>query len=595
MPSANDTVVLAGSTAAITDAAGDAWTITSKGQTAYNGVAQGDTAGVTEIAFVGGVMWEEDTAGQWYTMMSGNGQSVTITTGPTSSPLPAGTTTTPAASPTPTPVATPTPTPAPTPTPTASGTRDASQIPFASTSVFNLPPGSDTQWQYNGQLASANAYINTANLSGYNENIYTGTSSDPLVTITNDAGAGGQPGTFQVHIPVGAVPAPGSDATLSVDDETTGTWYSFGGFDWTGSNTATVAQGSAESDSGSGIADDDSDWDEGVGTLRESDLQAGSINHMLRIELPLDMLESVSSSANQLASYAWPQTGEDGNGPSVYTGSIPFGVTIGIPAGTAEPAAVAANAGANMLWHALQDHGAMVRDSGGSGDTVTFQADQNVNGNDPLILGMEQYSSQIIGATEILANQGPNSVNGDGTPIVALDPAPSDSGSGSETASVAAAAATTSASTGSQTVTISASEASATVSQSQVSVGATSGDHMVYISGSNNTISLSGGSDTITDTGSGNTYVLPAAGNGSNTFTSNVLSSGDTLDLTQALGATDWDGSASSVGNYVAVSDTSAGTTLSVASTSGGSGTVIATIDGAHGVTLSSLLAHAVT
>ena len=52
----------------------------------------------------------------------------------------------------------------------------------------------------------------------------------------------------------------------------------------------------------------------------------------------------------------------------------------------------------NMLWHALRNHGAMIRDSAGSGNTITIQADQNVNGNDPLILGMEQYSAADHGA-----------------------------------------------------------------------------------------------------------------------------------------------------------------------------------------------------
>ena len=118
------------------------------------------------------------------------------------------------------------------------------------------------------------------------------------------------------------------------------------------------------------------------------------------------------NTAYQLAPFAWPQTQEDGNGPSVYTGTIPYGVTIGIAANAVEPTAVKANAGANMLWHALQNHGAMVRHSGGSGNTVIFQADQTVDGSNPLILGMEQYGAQIMAQAQILMNQGPNSVNG---------------------------------------------------------------------------------------------------------------------------------------------------------------------------------------
>src|SRR6185437_10241534 len=170
----------------------------------------------------------------------------------------------------------------------------------------------------------------------------------PLVTITDNGSVDGKPETFQVHIPAGAVAAAGGDATFSVDDTTTHTWYSFGGFNWTGSTTATVNQGSGESDYGSGLQVANSNWDEGVGTLRESDLQAGSIDHMLRMEAPTTMLMSYTSSAYQLAPYAWPQTQEDGfavngNGGPAYSGTIPYGVTIGIPDNAVEPADVKAN------------------------------------------------------------------------------------------------------------------------------------------------------------------------------------------------------------------------------------------------------------
>ncbi|MEA2740362.1 MAG: hypothetical protein QOH05_3669, partial [Acetobacteraceae bacterium] len=613
------------------------------------------------------------------------------------SPLPASPTPTPTPTPKPTPAPTPTPTPAPTPTPTATptptptpaptGTRDPSQIPFASNSVFNLPLGLGAQWQANAQLSSSNVYINTANRRGYNENIYPGTASDPLVTITNSAGAGGTPGTFQVHIPAGAAAAPGGDQTFSVDDTTTHTWYSFGGFNWTSSNAATVSQGSGEPDTDSGITVAGSNWDEGVGTLRQTDLQAGSINHMLRMELPTDMLMSYSNtSVSALAPYAWPQTQEDGfaingNGGPAYSGTIPFGVTIGIPAGAVEPAAVKANAGANMLWNALQDHGAMVRDSGGSGNTVIFQADQNVDGANPLILGMEQYSAQIMAATEILTNQGPNSINGGGTPIVPLDPALSDAtttttastttptptptptpaataspndtmvlagatnaitdasgntwtitstgqvavngtadsttanvnelayvnnevwqentsnlwwGKTSTTAAWAPGAGT-STSPLPAPITIASGTTSATVSQSEVSVVATAGTHMVFVTGSGNVLSLSGGANTITDTGGGNTYILPAAGNGTDSFTSNILTQADTLDLKTALAAADWTGTASTLAKYLTVADSAAGATLSIAPTSGGAGVAIATINGATTSTLTDLLAHAIT
>ena len=269
-----------------------------------------------------------------------------------------------------------------------------------------------------------------------------------------------------------------------------------------------------------GITFDNSNQDEGVGTLTQSDLTAGTIDHMLRIMLPDDMLQSDQTSSG-LAANAWPQTLEDGDGPTAYTGTVPYGITMGIPATAVEPADVKANAGANMLWTEMQDHGAMVRDSDGGGPTtVTLQTDQTVNPNDPLIQGMEQFGSEIMSQVQILANQGPNSINGGGTPIVPLDPPPSDAPGSSAT--------------------------SATVEQSQVSDAATSGTSMGLLKGSVAAASPSS---------SGQTYVIPAAGNGVEAFTSNILAMGDTLNLTTALAATNWNGSASTLSNYLKVTE----------------------------------------
>jgi hypothetical protein len=65
-PSANNTVVLAGSTTAITDAAGNKWTITGTGQVAVNGTADTTTGNVTELAYVNGKVWQENTAKMWW-------------------------------------------------------------------------------------------------------------------------------------------------------------------------------------------------------------------------------------------------------------------------------------------------------------------------------------------------------------------------------------------------------------------------------------------------------------------------------------------------------------------------------------------------
>jgi hypothetical protein len=144
-------------------------------------------------------------------------------------------------------------------------------------------------------------------------------------------------------------------------------------------------------------------------------------------------------------------------------------------------------------------------------------------------------------------------------------------------------------------ITIAAGTASATVSQSQVSVAATSGTHMVFISGSNDTVSLQGGNDTITDTGQSNTYVIPSAGKGYDTFTSDVLTQSDTLDFRSALAKTDWAGTASTLGSYLHVTDSSSGAVIGISATANGTAVGVATLQGGSSETLSSILAHSIT
>jgi hypothetical protein len=84
-PSANDTLVKAGSTAAITDAHGNVWTITGGAQLAINGIVDPITADVTRLTYVNGAIWQENSSNFWYTEAQPND---TWTAGTYSSPLP---------------------------------------------------------------------------------------------------------------------------------------------------------------------------------------------------------------------------------------------------------------------------------------------------------------------------------------------------------------------------------------------------------------------------------------------------------------------------------------------------------------------------
>jgi beta-glucanase (GH16 family) len=93
--SSNDTVILAGSTQAITDNTGNSWTVSSGNTVLENGSAAGYTANVAEIAYVNGQVWTENTSGGWYSWTgsawAGSGDPLSASGAPTggSDPLPA--------------------------------------------------------------------------------------------------------------------------------------------------------------------------------------------------------------------------------------------------------------------------------------------------------------------------------------------------------------------------------------------------------------------------------------------------------------------------------------------------------------------------
>ncbi len=85
--SPDNMVVMAGSTAAIVDASGNKWTITSGAQVAVNGVADTTTANVIELAYVKGMIWQENASKLWWGEAKPNA-SWAPTLGSATSPLP---------------------------------------------------------------------------------------------------------------------------------------------------------------------------------------------------------------------------------------------------------------------------------------------------------------------------------------------------------------------------------------------------------------------------------------------------------------------------------------------------------------------------
>jgi hypothetical protein len=85
--SPNDTIIVTGDSKVITDAAGNIWGINASGQVTVGGTADSTTSGITEIAYVNGLVWKwAPTAGQWSSKSSPSGSWSAPTT---LSPLPA--------------------------------------------------------------------------------------------------------------------------------------------------------------------------------------------------------------------------------------------------------------------------------------------------------------------------------------------------------------------------------------------------------------------------------------------------------------------------------------------------------------------------
>ena len=151
--SANDSVVTtAGPT--LCDGAGNVWGITSGGSINVNGAAAGYSSNVVELAYVGGAIWQENSAHLWWQYSDGGW---TPAAGTATSPLPAP-------APAPAPAPTPPPTPVPTPAPAPSAAASPNGTFITSTSSFTDVSGG--VWTLSNGVALRNGAA-----AGYSANV----------------------------------------------------------------------------------------------------------------------------------------------------------------------------------------------------------------------------------------------------------------------------------------------------------------------------------------------------------------------------------------------------------------------------------------
>jgi serralysin len=123
------------------------------------------------------------------------------------------------------------------------------------------------------------------------------------------------------------------------------------------------------------------------------------------------------------------------------------------------------------------------------------------------------------------------------------------------------------------------------------------GNNAIYISGSNNVVNAGSGNNTLFDSGTDNTIALPTANQGYDDIYGYVMQNGDTLDLSNLLANTSWNGDTATIGNYLSVTQSGDSAVINAdpSGVSGGASNVVATLEGAGPLSLNTLLAHATT
>lgn len=291
--------------------------------------------------------------------------------------------------------------------------RDPDLQPFSSASVWNAGIGSGAQWSRpeDSDTLDLRAPSTWINAGEWSMPFYVGAATDPLVTVTCTDTLYPVP-PQRIHMPAGAVPAMpvNGDRHMNFFDETRpGLMWSYWGCSGNTETGFTAGLGTVDHV----CADLPGDYNFGIGTIRQWELDAGAIHHALRIVLPTSRTRSPGSTWTQ--GIPWPMSHEDYNGPTEYTGNVIFGSTIGIPA-SVPLSSLGLTSGGLLLATALQTYGAMLRDTAGADGPLLFFAEPSAEGS-VVLAQMRSDLPKIQALLCVLRNQSPGTVNGGGKPI----------------------------------------------------------------------------------------------------------------------------------------------------------------------------------
>ena len=303
------------------------------------------------------------------------------------------------------------------------GKRDPTVYPLSAYHLYNTPIGSKAVWSSStdADTRTLNALGGAINSTRFSWNLYTGKSSDIVRQWQNTDGGIDPCNASSVHMPQNMGPSASdpNDLGMALNDETQTRWL-WGGF---GTSVNQNPVGPGVTQGRSTIYDNYNGWNNGQsqgqggpGLIRAQEVLSGAINHMLMVGLPESAVRTIPT---QFTGLAWPAAEADYNGPGGYTGNIQYGATIGIPR-TVNLASLGLTQGGLILAICLQNYGGTVQITGGSG--ILLYHEGTILSDSMLFNGMiyDWYSNprHIISFLRIMRNQGPNSINGGGAPIV---------------------------------------------------------------------------------------------------------------------------------------------------------------------------------
>ena len=207
-------------------------------------------------------------------------------------------------------------------------TRDFTRHPFSAAAFSNTKVGAALRFAgaSDPRHSTFRAGGTNVNSERWSISVQQATHNDPLATVRADSG-----GTHSIRIPVNATTTGGTDQHMSIIQPDARTAYEAWGMkrvsatEWTARylvKTDIRGEGMTAGARASGIS-------HLHGLIRKDELRDLDINHSLAIGIDNAQLKSVNNGTG-----VWPARREDGDSARAYTGTIPMGSMLVLPAGT---------------------------------------------------------------------------------------------------------------------------------------------------------------------------------------------------------------------------------------------------------------------